>query len=259
MPKDPNPRSKIPLLVYFHGGAFFTESAGDPLYQKYFNTLVAKANIVIVSVNYRLAPENPLPTGYDDSWGALKWIYSHRGGHGTEPWLNTYAHFKRVCVGGDSAGANIAHNMVIRAGLEKYHRMALNGLLLTCPHFFGGKPVGNELDPNNSDLVSLMGRIWMHAYPNSTGLDDPLLNPALDPNLPKLGCKRVLIIVAELDILRDRGIYYNKAVTSSGWKGDAKIIDLKGEEHAFNIRFPDTPNGITMLNEYDSFLNQRKI
>ncbi|GER56654.1 alpha/beta-Hydrolases superfamily protein [Striga asiatica] len=67
---------KLPLLFYIHGGAFFVESAFSPTYHNHLNSLVSKANVVGVSVNYRLAPEHPLPAAYQDSWHALKWVFS---------------------------------------------------------------------------------------------------------------------------------------------------------------------------------------
>ncbi|KAK4401635.1 putative carboxylesterase 2 [Sesamum angolense] len=118
LPGNAIPGKRIPLLVYFHGGAFFTESAASPPYHRHLNSVVGRANVVAVSVNYRLAPENPLPVCYEDSWLALKWVFSHLKGYGKEPWIKNYVDFRHVHVGGDSAGANIAHNMAIRAGSD---------------------------------------------------------------------------------------------------------------------------------------------
>ncbi|KAI3446009.1 hypothetical protein Pfo_002674 [Paulownia fortunei] len=254
LPKNATPTYKLPLLVYFHGGGFFTESAFSPTYHNHLNSLVAKANVVAVSVNYRLAPEHPLPIGYQDSWLALKWVFSHFKGNGSDSWLKNYVDFGHVYLGGDSAGANIAHNMAIRAGLDKMDGIALDGMFLNCPHFWGNKPIGNEA--SHPEKEAWVESIWVHAYPNSTGFDDPLSNPALDPNLSKLGCKRVLVYVAEKDILRDRGWYYEKALRKSKWDGVVKVVEVKGEDHVFNLRLPNTPKAKIMLKQLASFLNQ---
>ncbi|KAL0334841.1 UNVERIFIED_CONTAM: 2-hydroxyisoflavanone dehydratase [Sesamum radiatum] len=240
LPGNAIPGKRIPLLVYFHGGAFFTESAASPPYHRHLNSVVGRANVVAVSVNYRLAPENPLPVCYEDSWLALKWVFSHLKGYGKEPWIKNYVDFRHVHVGGDSAGANIAHNMAIRAGWD--HEMGgviLDGLFLNCPHFWGEKRIGNE-DTSNIPIKNMMESIWVHAYPNSRGLDDPLLNPASDPNLSRLGCRKVLVYVAGKDILRGRGWYYKQALRKSGWRGRVKVVQVQGEEHDFGVRFPDT-------------------
>ncbi|XP_051136601.1 probable carboxylesterase 12 [Andrographis paniculata] len=242
---------KLPLLVYFHGGAFVTESAFSPTYHNYLSSVAREANIVVVSVNYRLAPENPLPIGYDDSWRALEWAFG-KGGR-AEPWLRDHVDFNKVYIGGDSAGGNIAHNMAIRAGLDKTGRVSIAGMFLNCPHFWGNKPIGERGDEFR---VELMKKIWLVAYPNSpNGFDNPDSNPGLDPNLSKLGCKRVLVYVAEKDVLRARGLYYVKKLRASGWKGDARVVDVKGEGHVFNLLAPNTTKAKAMMDDVASFFN----
>lgn len=65
---------RLPLLMYFHGGAFCLETAASPTYHNYLNSLVSEADVIAVSVDYRRAPEHPLPTAYDDSWTAITWV-----------------------------------------------------------------------------------------------------------------------------------------------------------------------------------------
>ncbi|PIN15301.1 Arylacetamide deacetylase [Handroanthus impetiginosus] len=254
VPKDANPSFKIPLLVYFHGDGFFTESASSPSHHNHLNSVLAEANVVAVSVNYRLAPEYPLPIGYQDSWLALKWVFSC-----DEPWIKNYVAFGRVYVGGDSVGANIAHNMAVRVGLDETGGVLLNGLFLNCLHFWGKMPIGNEDSDSNIQVKNMMESIWIHAYPNLTGLDDPLLNPGLDPNLSRLGSKKVLVYVAGNDILNGRGWYYKEALSNSKWSGVVKIVQAQGEEHDFGVRFPNTPNAIELVKNFASFLNEGQV
>ncbi|KAL2457739.1 putative carboxylesterase 13 [Forsythia ovata] len=144
LPRNANPGRKLPLLVYYHGGAFLVESPFSRRYHNHLNTLVAEANVVAVSVGYRLAPEHPVPIAFEDSWLALKWVASQSMGDGQEPWIQENADFDHVYLGGDSAGANIAHNMAIRFGLEKLDGINLDGIFLNCPYFWGKDPIGNE-------------------------------------------------------------------------------------------------------------------
>ncbi|CBI32440.3 unnamed protein product, partial [Vitis vinifera] len=74
LPKIDDPDKKLPLLFYIHGGGFSFLSAFSPSYDSYLKSLVAEANVIGVSVEYRLAPENPIPACYDDSWAALQWV-----------------------------------------------------------------------------------------------------------------------------------------------------------------------------------------
>ncbi|CAK9153806.1 unnamed protein product [Ilex paraguariensis] len=253
--KTADPHHKLPLLVYFHGGGFIIESAFSPLYHNYLNSLAAEANIVVVSVNYRLAPEHHLPAAYDDSWVAVKWVASHSGGDGQEPWLKDHVDFQRVFFSGDSAGGNIAHNMGMRVGSEKLDGISLVGLVLAHAFFWGEKPIGNE---TNSPKKSYVENLWRFVNPSTVGSDDPLFNPAANPKLSSLGCNRVLVCVAEKDLLKDRGWYYKEVLVKSGWKGKVEVMEAKGEEHVFHLFNPTCENAVAKLKKLASFFNQDK-
>uniref|UniRef100_A0A453M228 Alpha/beta hydrolase fold-3 domain-containing protein n=1 Tax=Aegilops tauschii subsp. strangulata TaxID=200361 RepID=A0A453M228_AEGTS len=119
---DPAKDSKLPVLVYYHGGGFCLGSAFNPTFHAYFNNLAALAGVLVVSVEYRLAPEHPVPAAYADSSDALAWVVSHAApgaaAAGFEPWLADHADFARLYLGGESAGANIAHHVAMRVGAE---------------------------------------------------------------------------------------------------------------------------------------------
>ncbi|KAL2457743.1 putative carboxylesterase 13 [Forsythia ovata] len=259
LPRNANPGRKLPLLVYYHGGAFLVESPFSRRYHNHLNTLVAEANVVAVSIGYRLAPKHLVLIAFEDSWLALKWVASQSMGDGQEPWIQENADFDHVYLGGDSAGANIAHNMAIRFGLEKLDEINLDGNFLNCPYFWGKDPIGNEetnsvitkrrkyLDPESgSSSFSLIGE---------KGLDDPLINPAMDLNLSRLGCKKVLIYVAEKDVLRERGYYYKESLMKCGWDGEVDIVDVKGEDHVFSVFLPNSENSKAMMKRVASFIN----
>uniref|UniRef100_A0A5B6YRT7 Putative carboxylesterase 2 n=1 Tax=Davidia involucrata TaxID=16924 RepID=A0A5B6YRT7_DAVIN len=258
IPKTTDPNQKLPLLVYFHGGGFCIETAFSPNYHNYLNALVAEANVVVVSVDYRRAPEHHLPVAYDDSWAALKWVASHSnyGGHGLdEVWLKDHVDFERVFLAGDSAGANIAHNMAIRVGSEALDGVTLVGIALIHPYFWGKEPIGAE-GADMKKKASVDG-FWLLVNPSSTGgSDDPLLNPVLDPKLSSLGCTKVLVCVAEKDMLRDRGWYYKEELGKSGWGGVVEIMEAKEEDHVFHLFKPTCDNAVAMLKRVASFMNQ---
>ncbi|KAM0895090.1 hypothetical protein ACQ4PT_024071 [Festuca glaucescens] len=140
--------ARAPILVYFHGGAFVVESAFNPIYHAYLNTLAAKAGVLAVSVDYRLAPEHPLPAAYNDSWAALKWVLGSAA-PGTDQWLSQYGDLSRLFLAGDSAGGNIAHNLALRAGEEGLDGGArIRGVALLDPYFQGRSAVGAQaMDP----------------------------------------------------------------------------------------------------------------
>ncbi|XP_015874261.3 probable carboxylesterase 12 [Ziziphus jujuba] len=250
-----NTSQKLPLLVYFHGGGFCIETAFSPTYHDYLNSLAASANIVVVSVDYRRAPEHPLPIAYDDSWAVLKWISSHFEQKGPSEWLNSNADLKRVFFAGDSAGANIAHNMAMRVGLsEEELRIKLVGSVLVHPYFGGKEPIGAEVKME-AGFKAWTESFWRLACPSTTGLDDPLINPAEDPNLEKLGGEKLLVCVAEKDFLRERGWYYSELVRKRGWGGIVEVLEAKEENHVFHLFNPSCENAIAMLKRISSFIS----
>ncbi|KAK8518822.1 hypothetical protein V6N13_017910 [Hibiscus sabdariffa] len=252
----PNAAGKLPLLVYFHGGGFCVETAFSPTYHNYLNALVAEANIVAVSVDYRLAPEHPIPAAYDDSWDAVKWVASHFDGNGPEELLNRHADFNNVCFSGDSAGANLAHHMAVKMTKEKLDGFNLAGIVLTHPYFWGKAPLGNEIkDPAVREKIDVL---WRLAYPTTCGSDDQWINPMDDPSFGSLGCSRVLVCVAENDILKPRGLYYCEKLKQSGWGGEVELMESPGEEHVFHLHKPGCENAAAKLKKVADFINQGK-
>ncbi|XP_065875861.1 probable carboxylesterase 12 [Euphorbia lathyris] len=254
LPKSTPPNQKLPLLVYFHGGGFCIETAFSPTYHNYLNKLVSEANIAVVSVDYRRAPEHPLPAAYDDSWTALKWVASHSNGDGPEEWLNLHANLDHVFLAGDSAGANIAHFIGMRFGKEKLGGINVFGIVLIHPYFGGKEAIGDE--GKILEMKSKFDALWLFTYPGVSGLDDPVINPGFDSNLSKLGCRKLLVIVAEKDMLKFRGWDYYEKVKESGWDGCVEIMEAKEEEHVFHLIKPSCDNAVEMMKKMVDFLNQ---
>ncbi|KAF8695155.1 hypothetical protein HU200_037766 [Digitaria exilis] len=227
-------KKKLPILVYFHGGGFCLHTAFNFVFHGYLTSLAARARAIVVSVDYRLAPEHPLPAAYDDSWQALRWVASHE-----EPWLADHGDFSRLCVGGESAGANIAHHMAMRAGTEPFllpHGARISGAVMVHPYFLGsGRVSSEETDPGMAESVVTM---WRVVCPGTTGVeDDPWINPlaAAAPGLKGLACGRVLVCLAEKDVVRDRGHAYAEGLRASGWDGEVEVVEVAGQGHCFHL------------------------
>lgn len=242
LPQIAENNQKFPLLVYIHGGAFSVESAFSITYDNYLHSLVAEANLVVVSVDYRLAPEHPLPVCYNDTWAVLKWVASI--GATEEPWLKFHADYSRVFLAGDSAGANIAHDMMVRASAEENplgDAVKIVGMVLIHP-FFGH---------NEPDLI------WTYICPESSGCDDPRLNPAAHPSLLRsLNCQRILVLTAEKDFIRDRGRAYFEALEKSEWKGEFEIMEADGEGHVFHLEKPTCEKAVSLMKRLVEFFNE---
>ncbi|KDP38376.1 hypothetical protein JCGZ_04301 [Jatropha curcas] len=259
LPKLNHPNQKFPLLVYFHGGAFCVGSPFCNKYHSYVTKLVAEANVVAVSVNYRKAPEHPIPAAYEDSWAALHWIASHRNSNGPELWLNNHADFGKVFLAGESAGANIAHNLALAAGSEDLGSglgIELLGIALVHPYFWGSDPIGSEAaDP---DKKAHIDRLWPFICPSNPDNDDLRINPVAlgGPGLTGLGCKRVLVSVAEKDVLKDRGWVYYRVLSGSGWMGVVEIGETEGEDHAFHLNDLESQKAKNLIQRLAHFFNR---
>lgn len=248
---------RLPVVLYFHGGSFCTESAFCRTYHRYASSLASRAGALVVSVEYRLAPEHPVPAAYADSWEALAWVAGHAAGDGDEAWLVDHADFSRLYLGGESAGSNIAHHMAMRVAEEGLpHGAKIRGLVMIHPYFLGTNRVASDdLDPA---VRESLGSLWRVMCPATTGEDDPLINPLVDgaPALDALACDRVLVCIGEGDVLRDRGRAYYDRLTSSGWRGEAEIWQAPEKGHTFHLLEPHCDAAIAQDKVISGFLNR---
>jgi acetyl esterase/lipase len=238
LPKIHDPTRKLPVLFYVHGGGFCFQSAFSSVFHKQVNAVAANANAIAVSIEYGLFPERPLPACYEDSWAGLQWVASHANRNGPEPWLNEYADFDRVFIGGDSGGGNISHTLAVRVGTLGLLGVKVVGLILVHP-FFGG----TEDD-----------HMWLYMCPTNGGLEDPRLKPAAE-DLSRIGCERLLIFIAENDHLSGRGRWYYEELKKSGWVGNVEVVEHEGEAHVFHLKKPECENAVDLLNKFAAFIN----
>lgn len=260
LPKITNPPSKFPILVYFHGGAFMFESTFSKRYDDHLKTFASQANVIVVSIEYSRAPEYPLPTCYHDCWAALKWVSSHANSNINNPeaWLIEHGNFNKVFIGGDSAGANIAHNIAIQAGVENLpNGVKILGAIIIHPYFYSSYPVGSEpiIEPENN----IYNKFWHFVYPNAPfGTDNPKFNPLGEgaPSLEKLGCSRIIVCVARKDKLRDGGVWYWEGVKNSGWKGKLEFFEEKDEGHVYQLVKPESESAKIFIQRLVGFVQE---
>jgi acetyl esterase len=210
----------FPLFVYYHGGGWVLgDIAGSDAYAR---TLANEAGCVVVSVEYRLAPEHRYPAAIDDCWAATVHIAANTGSYGGDP--------NRLVVGGDSAGGNLAAAVALRARDQGGPAIALQ--VLGCPvtdHDFGtGSYEENAAGPLllRDDMVWF----WDHYAPDGSQRDDADASPLRAASLA--GLPPAYVITAELDVLRDEGEAYAARLREAGVP--VTQIRYDGMFHAFN-------------------------
>lgn len=247
---------KLPVVVYFHGGGFVVHSAFSRVHSRFLNALVAAAGVVAVSVDYRLAPEHPLPAAYDDSWAALKWVLANAA-PGTDQWVSQYGDLSRLFLAGDSAGGNIAHNLALRAGEEGLDGGArIKGVALLDPYFQGRSPMGADaMDPA---YLQSAARTWSFICAGKYPIDHPYANPLALPasSWQRLGCSRVLVTVSEQDRLSPWQRAYYATLRSSGWPGQAELYETPGEGHVYFLTKLSTPQAQAEMATLVAFINR---
>ncbi|XP_004511348.1 2-hydroxyisoflavanone dehydratase-like [Cicer arietinum] len=262
LPKLTQSNEKLPILVYYYGGAFSFESAFSDIHHSYCNRIASQAKVVIASIEHRNAPEHYLPTAYNDCWAGLCWVATHATQNPTnsDPWITNHGDFNRVFIGGDSSGGNLVHNVAMRAGVEALPGgVKLFGAYLNHAYFWGSKPIGKE--PVIGFEETLQSRIWKFAYPSAPGgLDNPMLNPLAPgaPSLATLGCSRMLVTVAGNDqyLFNEREKRYYEAVKQSGWKGEVELFEEKGEIHVYYMYDSESEQAKRIFKLLVDFLKQ---
>ncbi|KAF7005395.1 hypothetical protein CFC21_020524 [Triticum aestivum] len=245
--------ARLPLVVYVHGGSFCTESAFSRTYHRYATSLAASAGALIVSVEYRLAPEYPVPTSYDDTWAALRWVASL-----SDPWLAKYADPSRTFLAGDSAGGNIVYHTAVRATHDD-SIMDIQGLVMVHPFFWGPErlPAEKVLDGDAMFPPVWVDKLWPFVTAGGAGNDDPRINPP-DEEIALLTGRRVLVAVAEKDTLRDRGRQFVCSMRRCGWvDGSLTVVESEGEDHGFHLYAPLRATSKKLMKSIVQFINHR--
>ena len=201
----PRGRGPFPLLVFFHGSGFVLCSLDT--HDGMCRNLCAGADCVVVSVDYRLAPEHKFPAGLEDCLYATRWAAAHAGELGADA--------RRVAVAGDSAGGNMAAVVALR--LRDESGPALCGQLLLYPvtdYHTPGTPSYEENAEGYGLTRDTMKWFWDHYLNDASEGAHPHASPLRARDLSRL--PSALVVTAEYDPLRDEGELYAEKLRAAG-------------------------------------------
>lgn len=221
----PQGQGPFPALVYYHGGGFVVGSL--KAYDRGCRDICDKTGHIIVSVDYRLAPEFPFPVAAEDSIVALEWVAEN------SETLNIDA--SRLFVGGDSAGGNLA--AVVALAMRNRNPNTIKGQVLIYPvvdHYSKEHNSYIEKATGYALTTATMKWFWDSYLANSPILEPnqfehALATPGSAESLKDL--PPALVITAENDPLHDEGVAYAQRLKAEGC--EVQFTDYAGYAHGF--------------------------
>ncbi|MFC2947609.1 alpha/beta hydrolase [Virgibacillus sediminis] len=219
-PKD---KGSYPILMYFHGGAFFSGNLES--HDEIVRPIAMESGYKVISVDYRLAPEHPYPAALEDCYNVTKWVAEHKEE------LNWDG--EHLAVAGDSSGGNLAAAISLMARDRK--EFTITNQVLYYPSLdldFIDESRYPSLTENSKGYgLETDALPEFNSFYLSGGADpnDPLVSPIKEENLKNL--PPALVITAEHDPLRDEGELFADNLRKSGVHVETKRY--KGAVHGF--------------------------
>ncbi|TVU37549.1 hypothetical protein EJB05_10869, partial [Eragrostis curvula] len=247
----------LPVVVYFHGGGFAFFSAASVPVDAMCRRLCREAGAVVVSVNYRLAPEHPYPAAYDDGVDVLRFLGGDAGGLPADLAVPP-VDLSRCYLAGDSAGGNIAHHVAHRWTVTtQTSPVRLAGVVLIQPFFGGEERTAAELRLEGvAPVVNIRRADWVwraflpagadrnHSAAHVTGEAAP------EPELPE-GFPPAMVVVGGFDPLQDWQRRYAAMLRRKGTA--VRVVEFPEAVHGFYI-FPELADAGRIITEIKAFL-----
>lgn len=250
----------VPVVVYFHGGGFaFLSAASTPL-DGMCRRLCRELGAVVVSVNYRLAPEHKFPAAYDDGVDALRFLDAHDG---TIPGLTSMAVDLGSCfLAGESAGGNIVHH-VANIWASQHQRTSrhvrLAGIFPVQPYFGGEERTPSEVRLEGIAPVVNLRRSdwsWKAFLPAGATRDHPAAHVTDDnAGLAEEGFPPVMVVVGGFDPLQDWQRRYADVLRRKGKR--VTVAEYPDGFHGF-YGFPELDDAWKVLEDMKAFVESNR-
>ncbi|KAL7121205.1 hypothetical protein ACP275_02G168900 [Erythranthe tilingii] len=228
LPSNDNSVARLPIIFFFHGGGWISTSVADTAVHESSNCISAEVPAIVVSVEFRLAPESRLPAQYDDAADAVFWVRNQAADQvAGDQWITDYGDFSRCYLYGASCGANIAFNAALRMQQAELQPLKIAGTILNQPFFGANRRTGSELNRADDQYFPLpvQDLLWELALPVGTDRDHRYCNPfAAKEKVKNVG--RCLVIGYGGDPLIDRQQDFVEMLTKQGVTVEARFDDV---------------------------------
>ena len=213
----PRGDAPFPVVVYFHGGGWVIGSIET--HDGSCREIANRAGAVVVSVDYRLAPEHTFPAAPDDCYAATRWVAEHAPEFGGDP--------SRLAVAGDSAGGNLAAVVALMA--RDRGGPPLRFQLLVYPAVDARMTSASIEENATGYFLTKDDMEWFYGHYGAPDPTDWRVSPLLAPD--HSGLPPAFVITAEYDPLRDEGEAYAKKLDEAGVPVTLRRYD--GQIHGF--------------------------
>ncbi len=226
---DPSPGSKNrPAFLHIHGGGYVAGHAGqDPTF---LQAAAMACNCLVVSVDYRLAPETHFPGSLEDNYAALRWLYTNADSLGIDR--------KRIAIGGESAGGGHSAALAIAARDRKEIPVLFQLLIY---------PMLDDRTGSTRPVPQGIGEFIWNATSNRFGWSSLLGVPAGSPSVPAgsvpariesvAGLPPAFISVGAIDLFVEEDIEYARRLVQAGVPTELHVTP--GAFHGYNLLVPD--------------------
>ena len=217
-PEAVSPSAVLTALVYYHGGGWVI---GDvDTHDVLCRQLCQASGCAVFSVDYRLAPEHVFPAAYDDAQAAFQWVAANA--------VNLHVNAKRIAVGGDSAGGNLAAAVCLGAR-GTAHQPAFQLLIYPATLMYPDTPSYRDNAQGYALTADVMHWFMDHYLPSRDVAHDWRASPLKAESHADL--PPALVITAGFDPLRDEGRLYANALSAAG--NSAEYICFERQIHGF--------------------------
>ncbi|KAJ0560835.1 putative carboxylesterase [Helianthus annuus] len=277
----------LPVMVFCHGSGYIVASADTQLYDDFCRKFARELHVIVVSVDYRLAPEHRHPAQHEDGLDVLKFLDVEEN---RSKWLPGNANISKCFIAGDSAGGNMAHHVAVRASQFNFQQLQVQyiltlfetsprssvaeermvnyfvakklmvvGLVSIQPFFGGEERIGSEIRLNGTAPVLTLKQtdwFWNAFLPlgEPYNRDHPVVNVSgrYAVDISKMDLPPTIVVVAGFDILRDWQIRYYEWLKKSG--KEVYLVDYPNMFHGFNL-LPELPESDQLILEVKDFIH----